>query len=274
MKKIIGKRNIVEINSEYVLKIGEKFESVRPKRLFIEGFAMKKLEKYGLAVPKVLDYGHLIDGREYLKTELINGKVVTSKNLPISLFNIYKDIGSQFRKIPLEFKSFGWINPETLEGEFSTWKEYLCDFVQKYGLRLCKLNLLEKNDIDIILKQVEILPNLMSAGLIHRDLKPENIIFNPENKKIYILDWENVILGDPIFDIAILKTNHKNENIYRGFIKGFLNRPLNNIEKKSINLYSIIAAIGILNFNLKNNLSLDGLYTINKQIKNLQHYSI
>ncbi|MBA4320441.1 MAG: hypothetical protein C0412_18745 [Flavobacterium sp.] len=275
MKTIIGKRNIIEINSEYVLKIGEKAESVRPKRLLIERFVMKKLEKYGMAVPKVLNYGTFVDDREYMKIKLVKGEGASSKDLSIDLSDIYKNVGNQLRKAPLEFKRFGWINPVTLDGEFATWNEYLYDFVQRYGLRLYRRGILKKSQIAIILKYIKKLPdNFKMAGFVHRDLKPQNLIFSPRDKRVYILDWENVILGDPLLDLAILKTNFENPKIYRGFIRGFLNRPLNNVERKSVDLYSVIAIIGTLNFNLKNNLSLSGIYTLNEQIEKLKYNTI
>lgn len=275
MKTIIGKRNIVEINSQYVLKIGEKVESVRPKRLLIERFVMKKLEKYGMAVPKVLNYGTFVDNREYIKIKLVKGEGGSSKDLSIDLFDVYRNVGNQLKKMPLEFKRFGWINPETFNGEFATWNKYLYDFVQKYGLRLYKRGVLEKFQIAIVLKYIKKLPNnFKMAGFVHRDLKPQNLIFNPRDKKVYMLDWENAILGDPLLDLAILKTNFKNQKIYRGFIKGFLNRPLNDAERKSVDLYSVIAMIGTLNFNLKNNLSLSGVYALNKQIEKIKYNTI
>ena len=271
MKIITGKRNIVEINSQYVLKIGEKFESVRPKRLLIEKFVMEKLEKYGISVPKVLNYGIFVDGREYIKIKHIKGKKVSPKDSSVNLFGIYRNIGNQLRKIPLEFKRFGWINPATFDGEFATWNKYLYNFVQKYGLRLCIRGILKKSQIAIVLKYIKKLPdNFKTAGFVHKDLKPQNLIFNPRNKRVYILDWENAILGDPLLDVAILKTNFKNQKIYHGFIKGFLNRSLDNTERKNIDLYSVIAIIGALNFNLKNNLSLREIYTLNEQIERLK----
>lgn len=272
MARIIGKRNIVEINPNYVLKVVEKSESVRPKRLLVERFAMKKLEKYGIAVPKVLSYGTFVDGREYMKIELVKGERVSSRDLSIDFFDVYKDVGNQLRKIPLEFKKFGWINPITLNGEFATWNRYLYDFVQRYGLRLCRRSILKKFQIAIVLKYIKKLPdNLKRAGFVHRDLNPQNLIFNSSNKRVYICDWKNVILGDLFLDLAILKVNFKNPKIHEGFIKGFLNRPLDNTERENVDLYSVIAKIGILNFNLKNNLSLHGIYELNKQIEEIKH---
>lgn len=275
MKTIIGRRNIVEINPQYVLKIGEKAESARPKRLLVERFALKKLENYKMTAPKVLSYGTFVDGREYMKIELIKGEKVSSKDLSTDLFDIYKNVGNQLREMPLEFKRFGWINPTIFNGEFVTWNEYLYDFLQKYGFRLCKLGVLKKPQIVIILKYIKNLPdNLKRAGFVNRDLKPQNLIFNPINKKVYICDWENVILGDSLLDLAILEANFKNSKIREGFIKGFLNRPLNNEERKSVDLYSVIAKIGTLNFNSKNNLSLSGVSALNDQIEKLKKYYI
>lgn len=271
MKTRIGRRNVVKINPRYVLKIGEKFESVRPRRLFTEKFAIKKLKQYGVAVPKILSYGMFVDGREYIKMELIKGKKISSNNSVIDIFDAYKNIGAQLKKIPTKLNGFGWINPITFIGIFTTWNKYLYNFVQKYGLRLYKIGILEKSQITTVLKYIDSLPdNFKKAGFIHGDLKPQNLIFNPLNKKVYILDWENVMFGDPLLDLAILKMRFKNPKIHRGFLAGLLNRPLSSTEKKNIDLYSVIAKIGILNFNLKNNLSLSGIYTLNKQIEKLK----
>lgn len=263
MEIIKGKRNTVKIDKEYVLKIGKKKESARPRRLFIEGFAMKKLRSYGLNIPRVLNYGFSSENEECLKIEFIRGKNVSLKDSSHDIFNIFKDVGEQFRKIQSEFERFGWINSETLDGEFSTWNEYLYDFTQKYGFRLNRKGILKESSIYYILNFIKNLPNnLERASLVHRDLKPRNLIFNPKNKKVYICDWENVILGDPLFDLAVMGSYFDSAKMKEGFIKGFLRKPLNKIEEKKVYLYSIVAKIGVLNFNLQNNLPLnmiDGL---------------
>lgn len=264
--KRAGKRNVVELDHDHVLKIGEKSESARPQRLFVESFATRKAEEYGLAVPRLLSYGILVDGREYIKFELIKGKKISDST--VNLFGVFRAVGAQFKRMPLEFKKFGWINAKTLDGDFTTWKGYLRDFTKKYGLRLCKRGLLKKSKVSSLLKQINSLPDSpKESGLVHRDLKPENLIYNHQDKKVYICDWENAILGDPLFDLAVLKANFKNPKICQGFIAGLLGRPLNDGENQRIDLYSIIAKIGLVNFSLRNNLPLGMVYDLNKSIK-------
>lgn len=268
--RTIGIRNVVEIYSDHVLKIGEKSESARPRRLFVEKFALERLRKYGLAVPKILSYGALVDGREYTKLELIKGERGSSRKLQRNLFNIYKNVGAQFRKMPMGFKKFGWINPQTLNGEFSSWDSYLASFVKKYGMQLYKRGLLNKSGMTILLKCIENLRGKVKrACFVHRDLKPNNLIVNSRVKKVYVTDWENVILGDPLFDLAVLEANFKNPKILKGFVAGILNRQLSKKEKERISLYLIIAKIGIIDFNLKNKLPLHTAKDLNKQIQRL-----
>lgn len=61
-------------------------------------------------------------------------------------------------------------------------------------------------------------------ALSHRDLSKENLLFNNKNKTVVILDWENTIVSDRIYDIATLPWLHFNSISEQKMVSFLLNQ--------------------------------------------------
>jgi len=79
--------------------------------------------------------------------------------------------------------------------------------------------------------------------LLNRDIKPSNII-KGEDESVWILDWENAILGDPLYDLALFGARYGHGTLWKRLKEGY---GLNSSSPKYA-LYEIIGLIGIIDF--------------------------
>lgn len=248
MNQIEGLRNMVKIGEESVTKTAVKFESVRPNRLAIERYAIETAHKYGLSVPKIISYGTNDMGQEFLVMEKIIGTNAASNELNTPLEKVYQMIGEQFSQVPADFETFGWITGKNQEGGNLSWSDYITEYIVKYTSRLRDKGELDSSEatriIDLVSKNI---PELKKASLVHRDLKPLNLIVNKE--KVTILDWENVMLGDPLFDLAVLSSRFpSDERLTKGFMIGLLDNACTKDQQRSVSVYGIVNLVGSICF--------------------------
>jgi hypothetical protein len=158
-------------------------------------------------------------------------------------------VGRQFSLIPPEFNSFGWINPETFEGEDSSWSDFVNQYMIKYAGRLVDGGRLDKEIADKLLYLTKkFTPNLERASLIHRDLKPFNLMVG---ERVAILDWENAMLGDALFDAGVLLSRFPDDQrVYNAFSIGLLNNKEIEPEDSEtrIRTYSLVNLVGAICF--------------------------
>ena len=248
METIEGARNVVKIDEGSVTKIGVGFEPARPFRLGIEVHALKTALESGLSVPKVYEYGRNDLGQEYIVMERIRGNNVSEVDLKTPLDVIYNLVGKEMAKMPSDLTSFGWLDPKTLKGESSSWSDFISQHITKYATRLGNNGELDKDMVAKIIQLVEKnTPNIQAASMIHRDLKPLNLMVN--NEKVTILDWENVLLGDPLYDLGVLVSRFPDdERLIKGFMIGLIDNVLDKDQNRTVSVYSLVNLVGGLCF--------------------------
>ena len=79
--------------------------------------------------------------------------------------------------------------------------------------------------------------------LLHRDLRPANLLVD-HKKKIWIVDWERAILGDPLYDIAMVGIRHGHGSFWEGLRKGYNL----SISTRAYALYEVIVLLGTADF--------------------------
>ncbi len=242
-----GRLNIIRfIDKKKIYKIGVIKESKRPSRLGVECWALEVARKYGINVPKVIDYYLSRKKQEILVLERIDGKRVS-----VLCFNERKNcmqsVGSQMMKLADISSGFGWIDPLSKKGTSISWKSFLCLYINEYGKRLVREKIFSRDDLQKIIDYLEILDlQIRIPYLINRDIKTTNLIKSVD-EKIWILDWENAILGDPLYDIAMFGARRGRGELWKNLVNGYgvdINCP-------EYNLYEIAILIGIIEFNRK-----------------------
>lgn len=249
----------------FFVKTAEVKEESGRKRLWRESWALNLSHTKGLSVPKVVEYGINNKNKEFLKSERVHGVVLS--RLPVkSQIKIMGRIGSEIKKIKGVSKKFGWPNPEISDGEYKKWDEFLYDFVQRYGERLKNRYIISDRVLSNLLQEIKSFDfDVTKADLIHRDIKPNNILVSEDLKEYWLTDWENALLGDGMFDIAVYGSDYGHDRLWHAFVGGYADNF--SINSKKYKLYEAISLIGTIDFLRKMDID------FSKQIDFLKHLS-
>jgi len=237
----IGRLNVV-FKSDIVTKICVVQEITRPQKLAIEKWALDEALTQGLHVPRVLSYYRNSASQEILELERLPGKSLTYKQSDLS-GQAFADIGSQLVSRKSKYTGFGWIDPANSRGVFEGWPQFLEDFTGKYGRQICDKGVISQMELNAILKclQSSSCLNLAGSSLVHRDIKPGNVIW--DGQRAYLIDWENVILGDPMFDLALYLARFGTDHHWQAMSAAF-----KELDSWRLLVYQVVALIGLTDF--------------------------
>lgn len=254
MKLRRGRLNIIEfIDEKIIRKTGIIKEITRPYRLKVEAWALSQAQCRGVNVPLVIDYYEDRDGREVLVLERIQGRTLFNgyfKENANSLFNV----GLQMALLHNISASYGWIDAISMTGSFKDWKSFLLTYVQTYGERLSKEKIIKEEHLQEVHNAIDRNELEISGScLVHRDIKPANII-RDKNEKIWIVDWENAILGDSVYDIALFGARYGHGTLWKSLVSGcgF------DVSSLKYALYEVIGLIGLIDFCRKHQINYRG----------------
>jgi aminoglycoside phosphotransferase (APT) family kinase protein len=142
--------------------------------------------------------------------------------------DIWHALGATLRRVhTIEGDGSGPLLPLTtapkrrLKGAYSDWQTHLRSRSEAHVRGCCEAGLLAKNEAAEALRYLEdfhITSNSYSS-LLHGDLGNHNI-FVCDNRVIGLIDWEDALLGDPLFDIAMWTTFHPPRR-YSAFLEGY-----------------------------------------------------
>ena len=246
MKTRRGRLNVTEfISDEVIQKTSIVKESVRPYRLKVESWVLAQAKARGINVPNVIDYYHDKNGREVLVLERIQGQSLLWR---CSQENIkcMSEAGEQIRVLnntPLDC-GWGWINPFTMTGVSESWQAFLLLYTQYYHKLLLEKNILEESHFQILYRLIDNIDFKDSKPcLVHRDIKPSNLI-KGNCGKVWIIDWENAILGDSLYDLATFGMRYGHGVLWNSLVQ---EHEFDFSSPKYI-FYEILVLIGLIEF--------------------------
>lgn len=241
-----GRLNTTEFKDGIVIKTSHQNEQNRPYRLRREATILRELQGRHINVPMLIDYEITDDGRERMILKRIEGKNLYNAQKFVKPWAL-NSVGGQLRSLEGVFRGYGWLDVDTGEGMFPSWKSFLDYFFRRYGNNLVFSGCLKREDFDFILRELlDLTFSCVGSSIVHRDIKIGNILFGNDGR-IWILDWENAILGDSKFDLAQFSANYGRRDLWRSFSDGF---GLVDLGREYI-LYEIIVLVSAIDFCIK-----------------------
>jgi len=137
--------------------------------------------------------------------------------------------------------------------EYKSWM----DFLRKNLKKIKSLDLKELRPLVLkvsrdFLSLNKIISSRPKHSLLHFDLNKENMLLDSSGKKIFLLDWENAMIGDPLADYAILNNFWFNNS--KNVIKDYINSK----EEKLFIFYRRFFLLREIFYKLKYGMPVDG----------------
>ena len=235
-----GRLNMVDVLADHVVKTCVVKETSRPKKLLVEKWALDQARLEGIQTPQVISYSD--HGNETLIMQRVRG---TSLGREVTLESLlaFAAIGEQLAARRQDHLGYGWIDPTLMQGAYNSWVEFLCDYTERYTEPLVRRDVINTTLQKKVLKAISHYHELRNtpSSLVHRDIKPGNIVWGDQGA--FLIDWENVILGDPFYDLCVYRCRFGTGRRWDR-----LAAPINSASKRVENLYLAIALIGVIDF--------------------------
>ena len=247
------------VNTEdksYVIKIFHNTERPFPNS---EIFTNAKLQEAGINVKKSWVNGNIsIDEEmyEFMISDYIEGetvldriltKTITDEELRPAIYQI-ADIIKAAVEIPLD--RFGGID-NTGIGQFSSWKEFLCNQISFMQSDIKDLSL-PKQDflspfcmrlLDYIEKETVYFSSITQGFLATFDINLANFLLTKDGQ-IVIIDTESCVSGDKLFPIGVWSAYTYGTDFYDYFLEKF--DILSPLEQRIAASYSTMKALSVL----------------------------
>ena len=167
----------------------------------------KMLEEKGIPTVNVLKYApeNTVLNREYMITEYIPSITMNDPSLTqTDLSQLYKETGKYIRKLhTISNDKFGWIRPNTTNGEFDTWQQFVLAYMTEVADKSEEYNLFEYEHIqylrELFIHKIGLFDGIGTPNMIHKDLHEGNILIHQKDgqyKVAAIIDMGWAIFGD------------------------------------------------------------------------------
>lgn len=191
--------SFVDDGKPYVIRINPEVEGFKKDQYAHERFGSDKLP-----IPKVEKLGYFDDKHAFCISELVEG--ITLQDVkPAQLTDLLQpltDIWVEIGKVNLSnTEGFGEFN-ESGQGKYKTWQDFILDVVGYDWDKVADIT--DTRLIEQIKSELKHLAPLCPSErkLVHGDFGANNVIV--EHGKIKsVIDWENALYGDSLYDIAI-----------------------------------------------------------------------
>jgi Ser/Thr protein kinase RdoA (MazF antagonist) len=213
-----------------ILRFNPEPGEQRDFSLLLDPWAMDLLRQHGLPALQVLDVdlSRCLCPWDYEVLEEAPGKSLRDFDHDDSLLTPHLvDLGrtvAQLHQIPAE--GFGLLAVDSpgpnARGSWPSWQDYVCQNLDNH-LRTCldldAINLSESHAIHCLFTARNPPWADCAPRLLHGDLGNHNI-FVHEDRISALIDWEDCLAGDPIYEVAFWATFHP-ERRHEAFLQGY-----------------------------------------------------
>ncbi len=259
-KTIIGKK-------AYIIRISKLAGFASNNSLLLEEAVAKLTEEHGVHSPEIttVDLSHKVIPYAYQVSKYVEGELLYSVVQKKSYSSeIFYDFGKAIARVhSIKTSGYGQFNinfvkKKIFKGIYNTWSDYVMCNLENH-LNYCKKNSIISSKeynflVTIFQKNRELLQKVPSV-LLHGDVANHNVLCGGEHN-VFLLDWEDTLAGDPVFDIAYYGTGvYKQQLWFDYFMKGYMSISKLQYNKEFWNRYWIyFLRISISKAVLRNNL--------------------
>ena len=271
LQRVVGKATNSVIKSSDIIPIGQVNEvydiSLENRESVIvriskrggdilehERWALDEARKTGVPTPTTLLIEHISLGQdmiaitvqEKIKGTPLAGLSETEKQ------QILGKVGAIISKIhEVKTIGYGWTSVEG-QGMYASWDQYLTKILSKSD-RLLEVADRNKTDQIVIVRALQFIEANRGAyagdaRLVHRDLGPNHFLVE-DRRVIGVIDFENCIGGDPVYDLARWDLLYGHEYSTDAVKEGYTNQEIiqNNYDLR-MKLYKIHAGLSIIDY--------------------------
>lgn len=240
----------MEIDGKYYTLILEE-KRIRPY--------VNKIRVLGESFKKIIGFQYLSEDEKVLILDYFgNDKGIDLVKANNSLINSnyefqLKKILNYFHSIKLEYVDFS-------TNGYKSWKDYYMSEISDKIINIYEQNLITDHIKKTLLEKLEESSKIyidFQTSLIHADVTPLNVCINQEDKSLYLIDYDDFKIGDPMMDISRIINCKNMSKIFSLLVDKYYYKYENNInhlfytlrvninwynhiiEKKQENLYDL-----------------------------------
>lgn len=225
---------VITKNGDYVIKINSTPKLYKDYPFYLELFIQNKLKEIGSSFINIfkIDLSRDKYPFDFMIMSYLEGKNLESYKEE-NENKMYFLLGKIFKKIhALEVSNFGQIDYELflkkniLSGKSKKWTDFFYRNLDKHLDLAKKIGVISKEEkllIESLFYKNNKLFLITKPSLIHNDPSSRNI-FTDGKTIIGIIDWEDAIIGDPLWELAFIETFlYRDEDLikFKNFCQGY-----------------------------------------------------
>lgn len=244
--------------SKFKIEIDGKYYTLILSKERIEPY-VNKIKVFGEKFKKIIGFQYLSEDKKVLILDYFGNDegidLIKADNTLVN--NDYesqlKNILDYFHSIKLEYVDFS-------TNGYKSWKDYYLSEISDKIINIYKQYLITDDVKKILLEKLEEsskIYNDFQTSLIHADVTPLNVCINKKDKNLYLIDYDDFKIGDPMIDISRIINCKNMSKVFSQLVDKYYYKYENNInhlfytlrvninwynhiiEKKQENLYDL-----------------------------------
>lgn len=139
----------------------------------------------------------------------------------------------------LQAKGYGNPRGKALKGAHSTWEAFLQQGWNSILQNLSGTNILGRREVEALKIMFREFPQHKGEGnVLHGDLYASHVLVH-RGKINGIIDAADLLVGDPLFDLGILRTATRDKKHFEQIMQGY-----GNVDRRKIEMYAIYFLLG------------------------------
>lgn len=238
---------IIVDDQEYVIRLSRLNDLYIDYFLKVEQGIITHLREFNIPTAEIIltDLSRKIVPYDYQISRYVEGESLYMLSQQKSLSSqYYFQLGQIIARLhSIQTKGYGAFTissfqKKPLKGLYNHWRDYVICNIEKH-IDYCKTNNIVDSNTQQKLQEIflsrKYIADPTSPSLLHGDIANHNVLFH-KGKIAALIDWEDAISGDPIYDISFYGTGiYKQIKLFNSFLEGYrkINRLKLNKDYKS-----------------------------------------